>query len=150
MLKDSGGTAPTSFRCYSQKISRIRISPDGGLSRESHQMCIGSPGIYFALLFSVKQLVLIQEKKYPARKTARPISLRGANHVILKSGRPVLRRHARAIRWFIRQTQDRYEMKLRALAIMPDHVHLVIRKRSSDMSPEIQSRRGCGGWRTHL
>ncbi|MBI3557447.1 MAG: transposase [Deltaproteobacteria bacterium] len=72
-------------------------------------------------------LALIREKKYTARKIARPISLRGANHLVMKSKRPTLRRHQPVIRQIIRVTQDRFGVKIRALAVMSDHVHLVIK-----------------------
>ena len=75
----------------------------------------------------MKQLNLIREKKYVARKCARAISLRGANHIVMKSARPGLRRHQPVIRALIRQTQDRFGVKLRALAVMGDHVHLVMK-----------------------
>ena len=82
------------------------------------------------LLFSIrhmKQLTLIKEKKYAARKCARPISLRGANHIALKSKRPILRWHQAVIRELIRETQYRFGLKIRALAVMEDHVHLVVK-----------------------
>ena len=75
----------------------------------------------------MKQLTLIKDKKYAARKCARPISLRGANHIVLKSMRPVLRRHQPVIRGLIREAQNRFGVKLRALAVMDDHVHLVVK-----------------------
>ena len=75
----------------------------------------------------MKQLTLIKEKKYDARKCVRPISLRGANHIVLKAVRPTLRRHQTVIRTLIRDTQDRFGVKIRALAVMNDHVHLVVK-----------------------
>ena len=75
----------------------------------------------------MKQLTLIKEKKYAARKCARPISLRGANHIVLKSKRPTLRRHQTVIRALIRETQDRFGLKIRALAVKDDHIHLVVK-----------------------
>ena len=82
------------------------------------------------LLFSIpymKQLNLITEKKYAARKCARPISLRGANHIVLKAIRPTLRRNQVTIRRLIRETQDRFGVKIRALAVMDNHIHLVLK-----------------------
>ena len=78
----------------------------------------------------MKQLTLIKEKKYAARKCARPISLRGANHIVLKSLRSTLRRHQPVIRALIRDAQDRFGLKIRALAVMGDHVHLVVKVNS--------------------
>src|SRR6185369_13119567 len=75
----------------------------------------------------MRQLKLFAEKKYKGRKTARAISLRGANHVVLKAMRPTLRKNAPRIRALIREAQDRYGVKLKALAVMPDHVHLVLK-----------------------
>ena len=75
----------------------------------------------------MKQLSLIKEKKYAARKCSRPISLRGANHIVLKAKRPTLRRQQVVIRRLIRENQERFGVKLRALAIMDDHVHLVVK-----------------------
>ena len=75
----------------------------------------------------MKQLNLINEKTYAARKCARSISLRGANHIVLKSKRPTLRRHQPEIRALIRETQDRFSVKIRALAVMDDHIHLVLK-----------------------
>lgn len=71
--------------------------------------------------------MLIPDKKYSRRKVARPISLRGANHVVLKSRHPILRRHMGLIHALIRETQARYGVKLRAFAIMEDHAHFVIK-----------------------
>ncbi len=75
----------------------------------------------------MKQLTLIREKKYAARKCSRPISLRGANHIVMKSLRPTLRRYHAPIRFLIREAQDRFGVKIRALAIMGDHIHLVMK-----------------------
>ena len=75
----------------------------------------------------MKQLVLIREKKYAKRKIARPISLRAANHVVLKAKQPLLRRHNSRIRQIVRDTQGRFKIKIRALSVMPDHVHLIIK-----------------------
>lgn len=78
-------------------------------------------------LFSeMKQLTLIREKKYRARKTARLISLKCANHVVFKASKPVLRKNASLVRNIVRKAQDRFGFKLRALAVMEDHIHLVI------------------------
>ncbi len=57
----------------------------------------------------------------------RSISLRGANHLVLKSLRPTLRRHYSEIRQVLRETQDRFGVKISALAVMGDHIHLVLR-----------------------
>ena len=75
----------------------------------------------------MKQLALIKENKYSKRKVARAISLRGANHVVLKTDKFILRKNAAAIRRLIRETQDRFGIKLRAVSIMSNHVHLVIK-----------------------
>lgn len=73
-------------------------------------------GIQLALCLYVSQLKLFTDKKYPHRKTARSISLRGANHIVLKTDRPILRKHIGLIRALIHETQSRYGVKLRALA----------------------------------
>ena len=46
---------------------------------------------------------------------------------MLKSRYPNLRRHQPIIRALIRETQDRFGLKVRALAVMEDHVHLVVK-----------------------
>lgn len=75
----------------------------------------------------MRQLTLLREQKYEGRKTARPISLSGANHVVFKARRPVLRRNIPRIRRLLREAQDRFGIRIHALAIMPDHIHLVLR-----------------------
>jgi len=74
-----------------------------------------------------KQLTLIKERKYEKRKVARALSLRGANHVVLKASAPILRRHHSRIKSEIRKAQDRFSIRIRALAIMPDHIHLILK-----------------------
>lgn len=83
----------------------------------------------FLALYScrMRQLTLIREKKYTKQKVARSISLRGANHVVLKARAPMLRRSIPRIRTLIRETQDRFGVRIQALAIMPDHIHLVLK-----------------------
>ena len=73
----------------------------------------------------MNQLKLIPEKKYAKRKQARAISLRGHNHIVFKAHKPFLRRHHVAIKGLIKETQRRYGLKLKALAIQPDHIHLL-------------------------
>lgn len=46
---------------------------------------------------------------------------------MLKACSPVLRRKSGQIRKLIRETQDRFGLKLRAVAVMPDHVHLIMK-----------------------
>lgn len=75
----------------------------------------------------MKQLSLLKEKKYSKRKVARAISLRGANHIVMKTNKHILRKHAPKLRTLIRETQDHFEIKIRALSIMSNHVHLVIK-----------------------
>ena len=75
----------------------------------------------------MKQLTLLKEKKYSKRKVARAISLRGANHVVLKTDQFILRKNAASIRRLIRETQDRFGIKLRAVSIMSNHIHLVVK-----------------------
>jgi len=74
-----------------------------------------------------KQLTLLKERKYAKRKVARAISLRGANHVVLKASTPTLRRHHAKIKLEIKRAQERFSVKIRALAIMPDHIHLILK-----------------------
>ena len=73
------------------------------------------------------QLTLLKEKKYNKRKVARAISLRGANHVVLKTHRHILRKNTPKVRTLIRETQDRFGIKICALSIMSNHIHLVFK-----------------------
>lgn len=76
----------------------------------------------------MKQLHLIIRKKFKARKQARPIAVkRGENHVILKSRVPLLRKHRDIVYRSLRETQLRFGIRLRALAVMENHIHLIIR-----------------------
>lgn len=72
----------------------------------------------------MKQLSL-PRRRYQKRKVARAISLKGANHITLRANAFVLRRHHSTIKEIIVETQKRYEIKLRAIAIMSNHLHLV-------------------------
>ncbi|MBI2606283.1 MAG: transposase [Deltaproteobacteria bacterium] len=72
------------------------------------------------------QLKLFREKKYSSRKIARTLSTRAYNHVVMKAGRPILRKHHFLIKKTLRETQERFGLRIRAIAIMPDHVHLVV------------------------
>ena len=80
----------------------------------------------------MRQLKLLTEKKYAGRKIARAISIRGANHIVFKARRPVLRRHFSVIRGLLRETQDRFGVRIPALAIMPDHIHLLVKVSSRE------------------
>ena len=73
----------------------------------------------------MKQIKLSIEKKYKKRKVARSVSVREFNHVILKSRLPILRRNRKLIRELLKDTQERFGIKLKSLAIMEDHIHLV-------------------------
>lgn len=73
-----------------------------------------------------KQLNLLSLKKYHMRKTARVIGIRETNHVVMKAITPLLRLHHELVKDVIRETQQRYGVKLYALAIMEDHVHFLI------------------------
>jgi REP element-mobilizing transposase RayT len=85
-------------------------------------------GTHLAYTFLMRsQLKLFTEKKYAKRKTTRALSLRGHNHIILKAKKPVLRRHHAQIKFLIQETQKRYGLRLKALAIQPDHIHLLAR-----------------------
>ena len=77
----------------------------------------------------MRQLALFTRKKYRGRKTTRMIATtkRGENHVILKSRLPVLRKHRSVVMKSIRETQDRFQIRLRALAVMETHIHLIVR-----------------------
>ena len=75
----------------------------------------------------MRQLTLLKEKKYTKRKVARAISLRGANHVVLKTNRHLLRKNTLQVRSLIRETQDRFGIKIRALSLMSNHLHLVVK-----------------------
>lgn len=80
-----------------------------------------------AYCLKMKQLTLLKEKKCAKRKVARAISLRGANHIVLKTNKHVLRKQASTVRHLIRETQDRFGIKIRALSVMSNHLHLVIK-----------------------
>lgn len=77
----------------------------------------------------MKQLSIPQQR-YSKRKVARTISLRGANHITLKANAFILRKNHRVIKQLIHTTQIRYGMKLQAVAIMGNHVHLLAKVRS--------------------
>jgi len=76
--------------------------------------------------FRMRQLSLPQ-KRHAFRKTARAISTRGSNHVTLRANAFVLRRHHVAIRKILAEMQRRYGMRLNAIAIMGNHLHLSVR-----------------------
>ncbi|MBI2605952.1 MAG: transposase [Deltaproteobacteria bacterium] len=76
---------------------------------------------------SGRQLKLIIEKKDRGRKVTRPISIRGWNHVVMKSRYYVLRRNHALVRRLVRETQDRFGMRIRALSVMENHVHVMMR-----------------------
>jgi REP element-mobilizing transposase RayT len=73
------------------------------------------------------QLSLLKEKKYASRKVARPISTKEFNHIVVKSSLPILRRQYRLIQLVLIEAQKRFGIELRAFAVMPDHVHLVVK-----------------------
>lgn len=76
----------------------------------------------------MRQLSLIPKQKYRKRKVARAIAVRrGANHIVLKARVPLLRKNRDLVMKSIRDTQDRFGIRLRALAVMPDHLHLIAR-----------------------
>lgn len=75
----------------------------------------------------MRQLSLLREKKYKHRKVARAISLRGANHIVLKTNRHVLRKNVAKIRILIHETQTRFGIKIRALSLMSNHIHLIVK-----------------------
>lgn len=75
---------------------------------------------------------LLSEKKYRVRKIARALSTRHALHVVLKAREPILRKHHAAIKSIIEDTQVRFSdeglgLKIKALAIQADHIHLVLK-----------------------
>ena len=81
----------------------------------------------------MRQLQLIPKKKYRGRKIARAIATRrGENHIVLKSKLPLLRQHRAIVLRSIRDTQDRFHIRLRALAVMENHIHLVARVNSRE------------------
>lgn len=79
-----------------------------------------------------KQLKLIIGKKYSGRKATRPISIRGWNHVVMKSRYYVLRRNHVLVKRLVRKTQDRFGMRIRALSVMENHVHVLMRAPSRE------------------
>ena len=77
--------------------------------------------------FMSRQIPLIHFKKYSGRKIIRPVSLREFNHIVVKSKLPVLRLNYRLIQSVLIETRRRFGIRLRAFAIMEDHVHLVVK-----------------------
>ena len=74
-----------------------------------------------------KQLHLLQIKKYASRKCVRPISIREFNHVVFKARVPVLRKHRAVITRTLHDCQLRYGLRLKAIAIMENHIHLAVK-----------------------
>ena len=74
----------------------------------------------------MRQLKLFTEKKYARRKVQRQVARRSPNHVTLKARVPVLRQNHAVIKRVIRATQLRYGVRIRAVAIMENHLHLLI------------------------
>lgn len=108
-------------------FAKIHLALRNTKLRASTVFSVNKSGTVVALSLLVKQLSLLREKKYAKRKVARAISLRGANHVVLKTNKHILRKNAPKLRALIRETQDRFGVKIRALSIMSNHVHLVIK-----------------------
>ncbi len=73
---------------------------------------------------------ILKTRKHALRKGPRPISLKEFNHIVLKARLPVLRRQHALIKALMMETQRRFALKLRAFAVMPDHVHLVVKVES--------------------
>ena len=73
-----------------------------------------------------KQLELISQKKYRARKVLRVVGIGEPNHVVFKARLPILRLHHLLVRQVIREAQTRYGIRIQALAIMENHLHFVI------------------------
>ena len=66
---------------------------------------------------NLRQLHLIPKKKFAKRKVARAIATRrGENHVVLKARFPILRKHRHIVLKAIRETQDRFQIRIRARA----------------------------------
>lgn len=80
----------------------------------------------------MKQMKLLHEKKYAYRKTARPISTRQWMHVVFKSHRPVLRMNHVLVRKVFQEMQIRFGVRLKSIAIMENHIHVLIRVPSRD------------------
>ena len=74
-----------------------------------------------------KQIQLLSEKKYRFRKTVRPVSTREYMHCVFKSDKYVLRKHARLIRKEIQEIERRFGVKAKSVAIMPNHIHMLIK-----------------------
>jgi REP element-mobilizing transposase RayT len=79
-----------------------------------------------------KQLPLLTEKKYLARKTVRAIGIRQPNHVTFKARLPILRANHLVVKQLVRETQRRYGIRIRALAIMDNHLHFLIQTPSRE------------------
>ena len=50
----------------------------------------------------------------------------------MKARLPVLRKHRAVVLRSIRETQDRFGIRLRALSVMENHIHLVVRVSNRD------------------
>src|SRR5579871_3462194 len=86
----------------SKSVPRAR-SPTHG---DSQTRVISTQAYNLLRTSPMRQLSLLREKKYKKRKTARLIATRrGSNHVILKSRRPLLRKHRTLVLRSIRETQ---------------------------------------------
>lgn len=74
-----------------------------------------------------RQKNLFQFRKYSGRKLTRPVATREFNHLIVKSRLPILRLNHLLIQAVLMKTQRRFGIQLRAFAVMPDHVHLIVK-----------------------
>ena len=98
-------------------------------------------GLAFQLLrpcFMRTKAALFSDKKYSGRKIARKISIKEMNHVIFKSSVPILRVHRQLIDRVIHDAQQRFGFKIRAIAVMPDHIHLAMKvpvRMGTDVNP---------------
>jgi REP element-mobilizing transposase RayT len=73
-----------------------------------------------------RQYSLFIQKTNAARKSARAISTKEYNHIVVKARVPILRLHYRLIQLVLIETQRRFGIELRAFSVMPDHCHLIV------------------------
>ncbi len=74
-----------------------------------------------------KQLTLFQNKIYQKRKVARCVSTKQFMHIVMESKHPVLRQNHGFIKSVIRKQQLCWGIRIRNIAIQPDHIHLCVK-----------------------
>ncbi len=74
-----------------------------------------------------KQLTLFQNKIYQKRKVARVVSTKQFMHIVMKARFPVLRQNHEFIKTIIKKEQIHWGIKIKNIAIQPDHIHLCVK-----------------------